>query len=149
MAPDQHQRAQAVRAVAHRFRAALEGGGLSLPILVDFPKGACGAASQLLGQYLIDSGLGDWRYCLGFQCDSLASHAWLERDGLTLDITADQFPDVAERVLLTAKPTWHQANFIRSGAGHVAGLDWYKSCDMFTAVATAYRILKRRADGTT
>lgn len=141
------QRVDVVRDVACRFRSALERGGLSLPILAKFPKGACGAASELLGQYLIDSGLGDWRYCMGFQCDSLASHAWLEKDDLTVDITADQFPDVAEPVVVTITSAWHRANFIMSGGGHVASLDWYKSCDMFTEVAADYRILKRRADG--
>jgi len=149
MEADQQQRAEAIRAVASRFRSAIERGGLSLPILARFPEGSCGAASQLLGQYLTDSGLGDWRYRMGFQCDSLASHAWLERQGLTLDITADQFPDVAEPVLLTATPTWHHADFIMSGGGHVACLDWYRSCDMFAEVAADYRILKHRADGGT
>jgi hypothetical protein len=143
------QRAEAVRAAASRFRAALERGGLSLPILAQFPKGSCGAASGLLGQYLIDRGLGGWRYCKGFYCDSLASHAWLEQGGLTLDITADQFPGIAEPVLLTTTPAWHRANFIMSGGGHVASLDWYKSCDMFTAVMADYGILRRRADGDT
>lgn len=140
-------RVDVVRSVASRFRSALERGGLSLPILAKFPSGCCGAASDLLGQYLTDSGLGVWQYRMGFHEDSLASHAWLERDDLTLDITADQFPNVAEPVVLTATPTWHHANFIKSGAGHVASLDWYKSCDMFTAVAADYFILKRRADG--
>jgi hypothetical protein len=140
-------RAGAVHDAASRFRSALERGGLSLPILARFPEGSCGVASGLLGQYLMDSGLGDWRYRMGFQCDSLASHAWLERDGLTLDITADQFPGVAEPVVLTATPTWHHANFIMSGGGHVARLDWYESCDKFNEVAADYRVLKRRADG--
>lgn len=140
------QRAAVVRDVACRFRSALERGGLCLPILARFPAGACGAASELLGQYLIDSGLGHWRYRMGFQCDSLAAHAWLERDGLTLDITADQFRDVAEPVVVTAIPAWHRANFIMSGGGHTASLDSYQSCDAFTQVAADYRVLKRRAD---
>ncbi|HUN33269.1 MAG TPA: hypothetical protein VMU95_14755 [Trebonia sp.] len=146
MEPDQHERTAAVRDAAFRFRAALERGGLGLPILARFPKGSCGAASQLLGQYLTDSGLGHWWYCQGLQCDSLAAHGWLEQDGLTLDITADQFPEIAEPVLLTTTPAWHHANFIMSGGGHVASVDWYKSCDMFTEVARDYRVLKRRAD---
>jgi hypothetical protein len=84
---------------------------------------------------------------MGFQCDSLAAHAWLRRGGLTLDITADQFPGVAEPVVLTAEPTWHHANFLMPRDGHVAGVDWYKSCEMFAAVTADYTILKRRADG--
>jgi hypothetical protein len=139
-------RVEAVRGAASRFRSALEHGGLSLPILATFPAGSCGAVSGLLGQYLIDSGLGDWWYRMGSHRDSLASHAWLEQGGLTLDITADQFSDVAEPVILTARPAWHRANFIRSGGGHVACLDWYESCDMFGAVAADYAILKHRAD---
>lgn len=63
--------------------------------VTNFPKGACGHASELLGRYLRDRlGVeplyvvrdndepdGSWR----------GGHAWLELNGLTIDITGDQF----------------------------------------------------------
>ena len=47
-----------IRAVATSFRVALELGGLRLGRLAAFPRGSCGDACELLGQYLIDSGFG-------------------------------------------------------------------------------------------
>jgi hypothetical protein len=68
-------------------------------------------ASELLGQYLSDSGLGTWSYRRGAQSDPFLTPAWVERDGLIVDITADQFPDRSEPVLVTVGRTWHDARF--------------------------------------
>jgi hypothetical protein len=65
----------------------------------------------MLGQYLIHSGLSAWNYCYGIDPDSLSSHAWIERGGLIVDITADQFADISERVIVTTDATWHDAHF--------------------------------------
>jgi len=35
------------------------------------------------------------------------THAWIERDGVIVDITADQFDDVEQAVIVTADRTWH------------------------------------------
>lgn len=62
---------------------------------ISFPRGACGHAAEVLGHYLIDrlrirpdyvnqvayGNTGGW----------VGSHAWLEWNGLTIDITGDQF----------------------------------------------------------
>ena len=37
------------------------------------------------------------------------SHAWLGRGTLVIDITADQFPDVSESVIVTLDSPWHRA----------------------------------------
>jgi hypothetical protein len=39
--------------------------------------------------------------------DDRAFHAWLLVDGLTIDITADQFDDIAEPVIVTTTSPWH------------------------------------------
>ena len=122
------------------------GYGLRLPSLADFPKGSCGDASELLGQYLSDSGLGTWGYRSGMQLDPVFSHAWVERDGLIVDITADQFPDVSEPVLLTTDRTWHYARFPPIPGHDAASLDWFKSNDNRAAALSDYEVLKRRAD---
>lgn len=139
---------EAVRDAATRFRAALEQGGLRLPSLADFPKGSCGDASELLGQYLSDSELGTWDYRSGMQLDPALSHAWVERDGLIVDIMADQFPDVSEPVLLTTDGTWHYTRFPPIPGHDAANLDWFKSNDNRTAAVLDYHMLKRRADRT-
>jgi hypothetical protein len=90
-----------IKAAAMSFRLALDSGGLRLAGLAAFPHGSCGDTCELLGQFLIDSGLGEWRFCAGARSQSFVTHAWLELDGLILDITADQFPEIDEPVLLT------------------------------------------------
>lgn len=35
------------------------------------------------------------------------SHAWLERGSWIVDITADQFPDVTESVIVTQDRDWY------------------------------------------
>jgi len=139
-----HGMDEVVTAAARRFRRAAEQGGLVSVGLQAFPRGACGDTSELLGQYLRDSGLGVWTYCSGWF--SHYSHAWLERDGLVVDITADQFTDTLPPVIVTLDRSWH-AQFDRMGS-HVAGLDYYAGADCGVAakVAADYRLLKARAD---
>ena len=35
-------------------------------------------------------------------------HAWLQRDNLTVDITADQFPDQPQSVIVALNSDWHK-----------------------------------------
>jgi len=108
------------------FRNALERSDLGfLPTLADFPKGSCGDASLLLGQFLRDSGFGDFDYVCGGQFDTgrMQTHAWLQRGGLIIDITADQFHDIDSPVLITYDHMWH-GRFV-SEVKHVAGWDTY------------------------
>lgn len=146
IASDHDSYVEAVRDAARRFRAALEQGGLRLCSLADFPNGSCGDTSELLGQYLSDSGLGVWSYRNGTQLDPFFSHAWVERDGLIVDITADQFPDMPEPVPLTTDRSWHDARFPSGRSGRAANLDWFESNINRADALADYDTLKQRAD---
>lgn len=84
----------AVLELATSFRLAVE-------IVVDtgnvpmhiqgFPRGCCGIISELMGDYLNTLGIGEVFYVCGMKDG--ASHAWLEVDGLIVDISGDQFSD--------------------------------------------------------
>jgi hypothetical protein len=73
----------------------------------NFPHGSCGDTSILLGQYLFDQSLGLWEYTGGQREPDLFSHALVEQGGLIVDITADQFDDVSEPVIVTRDRSWH------------------------------------------
>ena len=114
-----------------------------LPSLVDFPLGSCGDVAILLGQYLHDAGLGTWRYVswerprgdYGFE-----SHGWIELHGVIADITADQFLEANEAVIVTPDSSWHNSFAIRDEPGHDALIDVY---DDYTR--TTLREIYRRA----
>ena len=92
---------QRVFAHAAAFREAIlrsDGGGLLE--FREFPIAACGDASILLGQFLFDRGFGVWEYVYGETVGG-QSHAWIEKDGVIADITADQFGQGIAPVLVT------------------------------------------------
>jgi hypothetical protein len=120
-----------LRAIATRFRGALEivGPASGLPGLRNFPKDSCADTVLLLGAHLLDRGLGTFDGVggeFGTPGDpDWHSHAWLERDGVIVDITADQFPGVLQAVIVTRDDRWHRqfhtgnrgvADFRRYGA---------------------------------
>lgn len=113
---------------ATRFRRAIEATRPHPTSFGSFPTGACGAVCELLGDYLRDSGLGDWLYVMGLRAtDNGGTHAWLERDGILIDITGDQFPGVVEKVLVRVAPAFagEHLGFEKSGAGRPAGLAYW------------------------
>jgi hypothetical protein len=78
----------------------------------DFPKGSCSDAALLLRAFLQDQGLGTFQYLLGWRDGNNGrrrSHAWLAAGGLVVDITADQFPEIDEKVIVTENSGWHAA----------------------------------------
>lgn len=91
-----------------QFRNAIVAYGIKkLPISFhEFPMGFCGDASLLLGKYLDEMGLGQFDYV----CGELGrqSHAWLEKDGIIVDITADQFDGVTEEVTVSDNNDFHK-----------------------------------------
>ena len=99
--------------IATRFREALESlPNHELPVtLQNFPCGSCGDATLLLGTYLIEQGFPPFSYMLGERGERLeenwTSHAWLEREGIIIDITADQFLDKEDKVLIVQDSAWH------------------------------------------
>jgi hypothetical protein len=78
----------------------------------NFPVGACGDATLLLGTFLQEQGLGKFEYVLGWCADGEVngrrSHAWMEADGIIVDITADQFSEIDQKVIVTTDRTWHR-----------------------------------------
>ena len=69
-----------------------------------FPRGCCGDTSDLLSKYLMSNGIKAF-YVSG--TDRGQTHAWLEYNDYIIDITADQFPDISEKVLVTNNRQWH------------------------------------------
>lgn len=79
---------------ASQFRHAIESlDEVNLGVLKYFPEGCCGNTALMLGAYLHECKLGDFRYVSG-ERGSL-SHAWLEKNGMIVDITGDQFENGA------------------------------------------------------
>jgi hypothetical protein len=106
---------ESVRVAASDFRAAIEKcDKRSLGIEFDqFPHGSCGAVAELLGKYLRDCGLGDFRYVSGRRHlpgdDQGRSHAWLRQGEVIVDITADQFGEGHGSVVVTTDSSWHDS----------------------------------------
>jgi hypothetical protein len=98
-----------IREISVLFRNALE----KLPIekfpessfFNCFPRGCCGDSSHLLAKYFKDANLKPYYVCgwMGRQ-----SHAWIELDGLIIDITADQFDEITEGVIVTNDSEFHK-----------------------------------------
>ena len=75
----------------------------------NFPLGSCGDASLLVGHYLKAHGFAV-TYVLGERGqrhDDWTSHAWLRVHGFIVDVTADQFPEVEQAVLVARESPWH------------------------------------------
>ena len=76
-----------------------------------FPKGACGDTCLVLGQILHEAGFKGAEYVCGnkYRDDGKPySHAWLRYDGLIIDITADQFPEVGSKVIVITESEWYK-----------------------------------------
>ena len=65
-----------------------------------FPRGCCGDATDLLGQFLLEHGWESDYVCGSYYYDNpelnSQSHAWLRVEGLVVDITGDQFKNREE-----------------------------------------------------
>ncbi len=101
-----------IQIAATNFRNAIEAISPSLGISFDsFPRGSCGDAAPMLGTYLIEQGLGEFQYMQGNYGseaeENWSSHAWLQSGEIVVDITADQFPDVSDPVIVQEGSEWH------------------------------------------
>jgi hypothetical protein len=78
-----------------------------------FPRGACLDSSLLLGAYLVDNGITGFKRVSGTRGtatnNSQKTHAWLVRNALIVDITADQFPDGPASVIVSESSVWHNS----------------------------------------
>lgn len=97
----------ALAEACRRFRLAIERTDSNrLPVTFEaFPRGSCGDAALLLAKYLEEIGFGIFQYMLGSRAGW--SHAWLQQGSVIVDITADQFGDVDEKVIVTTWSPWH------------------------------------------
>lgn len=130
-----------LKELASAFRAALEIADYSrLPITLQaFPHGACGDAALLLAKFLQEHGHGQFDYVLGRRGDG--SHAWLQRGSLVVDITADQFNEVVEPVIVRDGSPWHSS--LNGEVEHVADFMLYDPHTR-TVLAGAYSLVCAR-----
>ena len=104
-----------IEILARRMRSAIEKiPHEKLPLTMSsFPVGSCGDVSLLLGAYFSDCGIDGFQYvsgCRGRRNDNTwESHAWLARESLIVDITADQFDDGPREIIVSEKSAWHRA----------------------------------------
>ncbi|PKK89945.1 MAG: hypothetical protein CVV64_11465 [Candidatus Wallbacteria bacterium HGW-Wallbacteria-1] len=132
---------------ATKFRDAIEKchKGLKLLRFENFPRGSCGDTVYLLGRYLKDQGIGSFDcYCgsimLG-QYDE-QSHAWLQNGNLYLDITADQFDEINDRVIIVENSFWHQK--FQSKYEHEADFNVFKHDELtFKRFESTYNTILR------
>ena len=90
------------------------------PVFREFPRGSCGATSELLAAFLKDCQLGTFSYVSGWHREKSISHAWLELEELIVDVTSDQFPERGGASLVTTDRSWH-AQFSRDVERRVDG----------------------------
>ena len=73
----------------------------------NFPRGACGDTCDILAELLTELGYGNFQHVSGCREDNY-SHAWLEQDGVVIDITADQFDEISEPIYFGEMTKWYQ-----------------------------------------
>lgn len=75
-----------------------------------FPHGWCDDTSRVLAILLREQGeVGFERVCGTRRGSETATHVWLQRGELVVDITADQFDDeVSAPVIVSADARWHR-----------------------------------------
>lgn len=105
---------------------------------IDFPRGSCGHAAELLAFYLrkrfgitptlvcqdADESVGGWH----------GGHAWLECNGLTIDISGDQFG--WPPVIVTRDPPFHGQCIDQNRGAALADMAWWaRECgSLWTAI---------------
>ena len=81
--------------------------GSSNSFFSNFPSGCCGDASDLLSIYFYHNGI-DVDNVSGR--DKEMTHSWLEHDDIIIDITADQFDEIHEEVIVSNLHSRHYCN---------------------------------------
>jgi hypothetical protein len=105
---------QRILKMAIQFRLAIESTPPEdRPIgMQDFPNGACGDTALLFGAYLVDHAIPGFKYICGERGSNADntwfSHAWLQRNDLVVDLTADQFSDAPAGVIVSSPLPWHK-----------------------------------------
>lgn len=145
--PDPRQNEIAkLTSLAGIFRLAIEHTNRDrLPITFQkFPRGSCGDAALLLGAFLSDQGETGFKYVLGERNhgESWHSHAWIERKDIIVDITADQFPEISQAVIVTYSSVWHRQFAIEE---HNMPSADYRDYDSYTVavLGSAFRTIMK------
>ncbi|UCS93286.1 hypothetical protein KZP23_21995 [Echinicola marina] len=84
------------------------------PEFINFPSGSCFASSVLLNHFLINKGyLG---FNIVFANLNNKSHSWVQNDQFIIDVTANQFDEIQEEVLVVRKGMdfWHRNFSVKS-----------------------------------
>jgi hypothetical protein len=123
-----------------KFRRAIENCNKSIlpKSFHSFPKGSCCDASIILAHYLKEKGFGDFDYVSGIRMEKL--HGWLRQKEIIIDITADQFADNDEKVIVTLNPKWHDE--FKAEKLHAADLNIYDENSRITLLHAYNEILK-------
>ncbi len=134
-----------IRAVASAVRSAIDRiPNEKRPVTFkNFPRGSCGDAALVLGTYLaVDCKIPGFQYVSGERgCvteRTWTTHAWLERDGLVVDITAEQFSDECRSVIVESDSILHSSfqNIQRMNSNF---FDWTGD---LTTVSRVYALVK-------
>jgi hypothetical protein len=104
-----------------------------------FPNGSCDDASLILAHYLKEKGFGEFEYVLGYRMGK--SHAWLKQNEIIIDITADQFMDNNEKVIVTINSNWHDE--FKGKVQNVIDFNIYDEKAKTIFISAYYEILKK------
>ncbi len=109
---DSDSRLRALEAIARAARAGLEATPRAeLGIGFEhFPLGTCGPVSELMGRIVLELTGSRGVYVCGLSHPCLEanqSHAWLEVEGLIVDLTHDQFPSTGVTGYVLDASAWH------------------------------------------
>lgn len=103
-----------IRVFTMRFRNAIFAcASEAIPLLSGFPRNRCDHASRLLSLFLTDRRLGRFDEITGVHRTG-ERHVWLQNQDLIVDITADQFSEVSEKIIVTTKSPWHEMLAVES-----------------------------------
>jgi hypothetical protein len=81
-----------------------------LPFINHWPRNCCDAPYLFLMLHeLGHRGLTRKTADVSHYGDDFGKHVWIVLDEITIDITADQFPDVSDKVIVSRRSEWHDA----------------------------------------
>ena len=103
------------------------------PVLYQcFPRGCCGNISSVLGRLLKENGFGVFEYVYGrSEVFNIDSHAWLEKEAIVCDITADQFEELLRpKVYVDESDSFYKSFSIGCKKKYYQTYDsmWHDSC---------------------
>jgi len=134
--------------LANQFRIALESCPKELlpTNFKKFPRGACGVTCLLLAKWLEENGEGDFYYVSGRRGKGkgVHSHAWLERNGTIVDITADQFQGGTPPVYVGPPSAFHKT--FRVDQTHEADFENYNPPSIPVTLREAYQRVKNASN---